>query len=175
MGKIYQIESADEFGIKTVGGWKIDGTWGECIAKPELRTDSLAVARVFGKRHKNILQAIRNMECPDDFRRLNFQPADFLDEQGKPRPLVTMTQKGFEFLVLGFTGKKAAMFRAAYIERFHAMEEALESGTAGLVRQAWAFPPETMVGVQAAGEMIGRVMKNPGHQEPAENVAVIVH
>ena len=37
-------------------------------------TSSLIVADTFEKKHKNVLQAIENMECPEDFRGLNFQP-----------------------------------------------------------------------------------------------------
>ena len=35
--------------------------------------DSHDVAAYFGKRHDNVLQAYRNLNCSDNFRGLNFQ------------------------------------------------------------------------------------------------------
>jgi Phage regulatory protein Rha (Phage_pRha) len=35
--------------------------------------DSRYVAAFFGKRHDNVLQAVSNMRCEEDFKRLNFQ------------------------------------------------------------------------------------------------------
>ena len=73
-------------------------------------TDSLKVADVFGKRHKNIIQAVKELDCSEEFRRLNFQPSYYLNEQNKRQPKFNMTQDGFTFLVMGFRGKKAAEF-----------------------------------------------------------------
>lgn len=40
-----------------------------------------------------------------------------------------MTKDGFVFLVMGFTGKKAARFKEAYIEEFNRMEAELHKQT----------------------------------------------
>lgn len=81
-------------------------------------TDTLKVAEVFGKRHKNIIQAVKELDCSNEFRRLNFQPSYYLNEQNKRQPKFNMTQDGFTFLVMGFRGKKAAEFKEAYIKQF---------------------------------------------------------
>lgn len=86
-------------------------------------TDSLKVADVFGKRHKNIIQAVKELDCSEEFRRLNFQPSYYLNEQNKRQPKFNMTQDGFTFLVMGFRGKKAAAFKEAYIKQFNEMRE----------------------------------------------------
>ncbi len=86
-------------------------------------TDSLKVADVFGKRHKNIIQAVKELDCSEEFRRLNFQPSYYLNEQNKRQPKFNMTQDGFTFLVMGFRGKKAAEFKEAYIKQFNEMRE----------------------------------------------------
>ena len=86
-------------------------------------TDSLKVADVFGKRHKNIIQAVKELDCSEEFRRLNFQPSYYLNEQIKRQPKFNMTQDGFTFLVMGFRGKKAAEFKEAYIKQFNEMRE----------------------------------------------------
>lgn len=39
----------------------------------KVTTTSIDVARHFGKRHDNVIQAIRNLECSEAFRLLNFK------------------------------------------------------------------------------------------------------
>ena len=86
------------------------------------RANSLMVAEMFEKRHKNVLRAIENLDCSEDFSQLNFAPSNYTDERGKKQPCVNMTRDGFTFLAMGFTGKKAAQFKEAYIKRFNEME-----------------------------------------------------
>lgn len=88
---------------------------------------SLNVAWVFQKQHKNIIQAIENIECSEDFNRLNFQPVTYKDAKGESRKAFNLTRDGFTFLAMGFTGKKAAQFKEAYINAFNQMEEALRN------------------------------------------------
>jgi Rha family phage regulatory protein len=90
-------------------------------------TNSRDVAAFFGKRHANILQSLDALECSPEFRQLNFQSATYLDAQDKPRPSIDMTKDGFVFLVMGFTGRKAAAFKEAYIARFNEMEGELRA------------------------------------------------
>lgn len=87
------------------------------------KTTSLNVARVFGKEHRNVVQSLQRLDCSAEFRQLNFQPANYLDAQGKPRPMVEMTRDGFTFLVMGFTGKEAARWKETYIGLFNALAE----------------------------------------------------
>jgi Rha family phage regulatory protein len=63
------------------------------------------VTEVFGKRHDNVLQNVRNLDCSEEFRLLNFQESSYLDEQGKARPMVEMTRDGFTLLVMGYWGE----------------------------------------------------------------------
>lgn len=44
-----------------------------------ITTTSLNVAKVFEKPHKNIIRDIRNLEIPEEFSRLNFEPTLYLD------------------------------------------------------------------------------------------------
>ena len=83
------------------------------------------MANAFGKRHDNTLQAIQRLDCSDRFRLLNFQETSYLDDQGKAQPMVEMSRDGFSFLAMGFTGKKAAIWKERYIDAFGQMERAL--------------------------------------------------
>lgn len=85
------------------------------------------VAEIFGREHKNVLRDISNLECSEEFNRLNFEPVEYLDAKGEKRPAFEMTKNGFVFLAMGFTGAKAAEFKEAYINAFDAMEKALRS------------------------------------------------
>ncbi|MDT2295482.1 Rha family transcriptional regulator [Paenibacillus larvae] len=41
----------------------------------------------------------------------NFASVDYLDAKGESRKKVVMSQDGFSFLVMGYTGKDAARFK----------------------------------------------------------------
>lgn len=96
-----------------------------------LKTNSRFVAQVFDRLHKDVLKAIDNLECSEEFSRRNFAPSNYLDSRGKVQPMVEMTFDGFVFLVFGFTGAKAAAFKEAYIAEFNRMRaEPLPAGLA---------------------------------------------
>lgn len=102
-----------------------------CIVDGHITTTSLDVAEKFGKEHKNVLQAIRNLECSEEFARLNFQLCHEISElqNGKPQPYYRMTRDGFSVLVMGFTGKAAMKWKEAYINAFSLMEGHLTEAT----------------------------------------------
>ena len=86
---------------------------------------SLDVAETFGKRHDNVLKDIRELDCSDEFRLLNFEESTYLNSQNKKQPMYYMTRDGFAILVMGYNGEKAMRFKEAYIKQFNAMEKAL--------------------------------------------------
>ncbi len=88
-------------------------------------TTSQSVADYFIKQHKNVIQKIESLDCSPEFTRLNFQPSEYTDSTGRKLPMYEMTKDGFIFLVMGFTGKKAAAFKEAYICEFNRMEAEL--------------------------------------------------
>ena len=48
---------------------------------------SLDIAETFGKEHKNVLKDIRELNCSDEFRLLNFEQSNYLNEQNHKQPL----------------------------------------------------------------------------------------
>lgn len=90
-----------------------------------IRTTSRVVAQVFGKAHRDVLRAIRNLETPEEFNLRNFAQIEFRDDKGRAFPEYTMTRDGFMFLVMGFTGAKAVDMKLKFIEAFNAMEAKL--------------------------------------------------
>lgn len=100
------------------------------ITDQKVLTTSLIVANSFEKQHKHVLRNIANIECSDEFRRRNFAPSSYLNDQNKPQPMYQITRDGFTFLAMGFTGKKAAEFKEKFIAAFNTMEQALLEGQA---------------------------------------------
>ena len=86
---------------------------------------SLDVAETFSREHKNVLRDIRELQCSEDFRRLNFEQSEYLNEQNHKQPMFYMTRDGFTILAMGYTGEKAIKFKEAYIRQFNAMEKVL--------------------------------------------------
>ncbi|EJY1263269.1 Rha family transcriptional regulator [Escherichia coli] len=88
-------------------------------------TSSLAVANFFSKRHDDVLKKIRTLECSASFTARNFSVSDYTDCTGRKLPCYHITRDGFAFLAMGFTGKRAAQFKEAYINAFNQMEKQL--------------------------------------------------
>jgi Rha family phage regulatory protein len=61
----------------------------------QLVTDSRMLAKTFNKRHGNVLRAYDGLPCSAEFSRLNFEPTQYVDEQGKTCRAVKMTKEGF--------------------------------------------------------------------------------
>lgn len=89
-------------------------------------TDSLMIASVFEKEHKNVLRSIENLNCSEKFNKLNFEPIFFRDSMNREKTKYLITKDGFVFLAMGFTGDKAAEFKEIYINKFNEMEQTIK-------------------------------------------------
>ncbi|HAG2136704.1 TPA: hypothetical protein G8V68_000735 [Salmonella enterica] len=88
-------------------------------------TTSRYVADYFGKLHKDVIRKVESLDCSPDFTERNFTLSEYTDSTGRKLPMYDITKDGFVFLVMGFTGKKAARFKEAYIAEFNRMEAEL--------------------------------------------------
>lgn len=102
------------------------------IVEGEAMADSRDVASFFKKAHKDVLRAIGNLHCSEDFRRRNFTPFKINDLTGESTSHVLMTKDGFAFLAMGFTGATAGKFKENYIRRFNEMEAQVRAGRVGI-------------------------------------------
>jgi len=118
---------------------KLKGEMGLISVDDKPGVSSREVAETFGKQHKDILKVIGNLECSDEFRQRNFAPSYYKNLQNKRQPEFVITRDGFTFLVMAFTGKKAAAFKEAYINAFNCMEEAIKYR----ISTKLTFPPLT--------------------------------
>lgn len=96
------------------------------------RVDSLYVAEVFEKNHKEVLRDIRKITEPNsglsaDFGRRNFEPSSYINLQNKKQPCYMLTRDGFTLLVMGYTGQKAMKFKELYICKFNELEQFIKT------------------------------------------------
>lgn len=91
----------------------------------EVLTTSLDISEKFGKSHKHVLDAIRNLDCSEEFSRTNFRLSNY-EARGKSYPCFDITRDGFSLLAMGFKGKKATTWKVYYIIAFNKLEEALK-------------------------------------------------
>lgn len=97
------------------------------ISNNKPKTTSLKIAEYFGKLHKDVLEKIKNLETSQEFTERNFTLSSYTDISGKSNPMYEITENGFTFLTMGFTGKKASKFKEDYILAFEKMKEFLQN------------------------------------------------
>lgn len=98
------------------------------IMKNNVVVSSLQVAKHFGKRHTHLLDIIKQAELTQPKSGLSERPftrATYKDASGKVNPMYYLNRDGFSFVVMGFTGKKAAEWKWKYIAAFNYMEKLL--------------------------------------------------
>lgn len=110
-------------------------------SKDTARANSLMVAKMFDKRHADVLRDIEKITAPKsglskEFTERNFAFSKYKDSTGRNLPCYNMTRDGFTMLVMGYTGKKAMQFKEAYIRRFNQMEKFIQT----LVETRTQFP-----------------------------------
>lgn len=87
-------------------------------------TTTKAVAAYFVKQHQHVTQKVESLDCSEQFLTSNFSLVNY-EHNGNTYKMYEMTKNGFVFLVMGFTGKKAAQFKETYIAEFDRMESEL--------------------------------------------------
>lgn len=140
----------------------------------QLITDSRAIAIAFGKRHKNVLQAIERMMRSDrpliaEHYRLNFQPVTYADPKGERRPMYRMTAKGVSELAMGFSGDDAREVRIRFLNAFEEVSARLERAEKSITERL-----HDLTRREAPSELKGRVgsiLMNERKREKPELVA----
>lgn len=96
-------------------------------------TTSLRVADVFGKDHKNVMQAIKakiqSAENSADYQKM-FAEGTYKDGRNRDQKMYYLNRDGFTFIAFSFTGKTADEFKLKYIQAFNSMETQIRTGYA---------------------------------------------
>lgn len=100
----------------------------------EMVVSSREVAKNFGKQHKNVIRAIEEkIEYSSKLSSTNyFIENSYIAENGKENKEYLLTEKGFSFIVMGFTGAKADEWKIKYIEAFEKMRNHIQSNPKSL-------------------------------------------
>ena len=88
---------------------------------------SLQIAEDFNKKHKDVLESIRNLVAENSAAKSWFYETTY-ESRGKQYPMYLMNKDGFTFLVMGFNGKLANEWKIKYIQAFNAMEQQIKDG-----------------------------------------------
>lgn len=109
------------------------------FSNSRLVTTSQAIADYFDKQHKHVLPKIDALDCSPEFSSANFsadvQTVEVGNGAERESRCYLITKVGFIFLVMGFTGKKAARLKEEYIAKFNAMEAELLNRNPAASRQ----------------------------------------
>jgi len=88
------------------------------------------ISKVFGKAHKNLLKQIEKeiefFTAQKIAVRTYFIEDDYINSRGKVYKRFQLTRKGFDYIVLGFTGDKAKIYKLWYIDEFHKKSEIIK-------------------------------------------------
>lgn len=85
---------------------------------------SRQIAESFGKEHKHVLTAIRQILVAENSATKFFHETAF-EYRGQKFPEYMMNRDGFTLLAMGFTGKAALEWKLKYIQAFNEMEKQL--------------------------------------------------
>ncbi|EKS7395435.1 Rha family transcriptional regulator [Campylobacter coli] len=96
------------------------------IKENKVFINSLDLAKVFNKNHKDVLETTKN-QPQNDFTESNFILSTYKDKKGELRPCYNLTRDAFSLLVMGFTGEKAYKWKIEFIKAFNEMEKRLRN------------------------------------------------
>lgn len=110
-------------------------------------TNSLLVAEKFGKQHKDVLEAVRQILAAENSATKFFIETSYVN-RGKDYPMYVMNRDGFSLLVMGFTGEKALQFKLDFIAAFNEMEQKLKEEQPKQLSSAEMFLQIAQINVQ---------------------------
>ncbi|MFY0756290.1 Rha family transcriptional regulator [Bacillus licheniformis] len=91
-------------------------------------TDSLTIAEMFRKEHKNVLRDIETqMEyAGEEFNELNFERNSYKDSLNRLKPKYDLTEEAFTLVVFGYNTKEAVQTKIKFIQEFKRMKEYIQ-------------------------------------------------
>lgn len=99
------------------------------ISNNDTYVDSNFVAKAFDKRHDNLISLIEDtIDSLLNFKESTtqyFKDSSYVNSRGKTYKRYELTRKGFDLIVLSFTGEKAFKYKVWFIDDFHEKAEIL--------------------------------------------------
>ncbi|AMR06469.1 Rha family transcriptional regulator [Bacillus cereus] len=90
-------------------------------------TDSLTIAKMFDKRHDNVIADIRTQidYAGEEFSLLNFQESKYRT-RGKEYLKYNLTEEAFTLVVMSYNTKEAVQMKIKFIQEFKRMKEHIQ-------------------------------------------------
>ena len=101
------------------------------IENGQVVTDSLTVAEVFGKEHKNVVRDIGvqtdklHKAGESEFVKLNFEPSSYFDKSNRKQFKANLTEEAFTIIAMSYVTPEAMKFKVKFIQEFKRMREKL--------------------------------------------------
>lgn len=99
------------------------------VSNSEALVSSDFIAKVFEKRHDNVLRDIENMEINllkiEENPKKFFKNSSYVDSKNRTYKRYELTRKGFDLIALSFTGEKALKYKLWFIDEFHEKETSI--------------------------------------------------
>ena len=102
------------------------------LSRQRVVTDSLIVAKEFGKEHKHVLRDIKTLKkqlkealTKEEFSQSIFGLSSYINERGKEYVKYDLNERAFMLLVMGYTTKEALRIKNDFITAFETQEDIL--------------------------------------------------
>lgn len=137
-------------------------------------TDSLTIAREFGRRHDNVMQTLRSLIDDGTISLLEFKERDYSDSRGKTQPCIVLNEAGALIAMPFVGGKKSRDGQKAFVRAFLAMRDQLRTMHVASPPNPTAQSFVTPTGDLALAESVARLLNvSPsGRVELLRQVAV---
>lgn len=140
------------------------------FANDEITTTSLLVAEKFKKSHKFVLEKIRNLKCSAQFIGANFRPIFYQDSYSREQEMYEITEEGFMFIAMRFTGKAAVEWQERFIEAFQNLRRENERLRKQQSNKLWAeIRQDTRVSFRFMSRMLTDVRAENGKMTQAHH------
>lgn len=116
-------------------------------------TTSLIIAAIFEKEHRNVCRDIESLSCSEEFNTLNFERISYVDSMSREQKAYNMTKDGFSFLVMGYTGVRAATFKELFIKEFN-KREALLKDDDYIISRAMSLLSDRLKAIEAKNQLL---------------------
>ena len=139
------------------------------LIKVQKTMSSLEIADIVGKGHKSVLRAIRNMEPAwEKVSGVKFNVANYIDEQGKPRPAFELSKREFLYVATKYNDEA----RAKLVIRWEELETQnfRQSKQKQLTEKASPYQEETLISVPLGEEIVQIWVKNGIVYAPATRI-----
>lgn len=142
------------------------------VDQKEAYTDSLIVARVFGKRHDHVLRDIEKLSIQliDIINAPKFGLVEYIDQKGEKRPKYNLSKDALMLLVMGYTTKKAMSIKISYISAFNEMESFIKSQV-DLEAQLFRAMEKEEISF-ANGSMAGKYLQKRKMEKPVNKAEI---